>query len=128
MWSFSVCFGCGGRIEVQFKYSGHGTIIDQETVISSVAGTIERVNKLVGVRAIRTKMTPKWDALLSGGENFTDGAMSLHPRSLTYGKVPPVLHSGVEGSHCYPASKRSTRLCIPHSYQMYKVSTRYPTM
>jgi hypothetical protein len=35
--------------------SGHGTYVDKEDVIASVVGTVERVNKLVTVRAIRTR-------------------------------------------------------------------------
>lgn len=35
--------------------SGHGTYVDNEEVIASVAGTVERVNKLVTVRAIRSR-------------------------------------------------------------------------
>ncbi|TFK39453.1 hypothetical protein BDQ12DRAFT_603522 [Crucibulum laeve] len=138
---------------------GHGTYVDNEEVIASVAGTIERVNKLVTVRAIRTRYNPevgdlvvgritevvqprRWkvdansrqDAVLMlssvnlpGGVQrrklesdelqmrnffeegdllvaevqafFSDGAMSLHTRSLKYGKlrngqlvaVPPIL-------------------------------------
>ncbi|KAF8998511.1 hypothetical protein BDQ17DRAFT_1328744 [Cyathus striatus] len=143
---------------VAFEISGHGTYVDNEEVISSVAGTIERVNKLVTVRAIRTRYNPevgdlvvgritevqpkRWkvdansrqDAVLMlssvnlpGGIQrrklesdelqmrnffeegdllvaevqafFADGAMSLHTRSLRYGKlrngqivaVPPIL-------------------------------------
>ena len=37
------------------KLSGHGTYVDNEEVISSVAGTIERVNKLITVRPVRTR-------------------------------------------------------------------------
>ncbi|KAG6845022.1 hypothetical protein H0H87_001543 [Tephrocybe sp. NHM501043] len=137
---------------------GHGTYVDNEEVIASVAGTIERVNKLVTVRATRTRYNPevgdlvvgritevqprRWkvdansrqDAVLMlssvnlpGGVQrrklesdelqmrsffeegdllvaevqafFSDGAMSLHTRSLKYGKlrngqlvtVPPIL-------------------------------------
>ncbi|KAJ7167366.1 hypothetical protein C8R43DRAFT_917614 [Mycena crocata] len=125
---------------------GHGTYVENEEVVASVAGTIERVNKLVTVRAIRTKYNPevgdlvvgritevqprRWkvdansrqDAVLMlssvnlpGGVQrrklesdelqmrnffeegdllvaevqafFADGAMSLHTRSLKYGKV-----------------------------------------
>ncbi|KAG6841458.1 hypothetical protein C0991_010883 [Blastosporella zonata] len=125
---------------------GHGTYIDNEEVIASVAGTIERVNKLVTVRATRTRYNPevgdlvvgritevqprRWkvdansrqDAVLMlssvnlpGGVQrrklesdelqmrtffeegdllvaevqafFSDGAMSLHTRSLKYGKL-----------------------------------------
>ena len=35
--------------------SGHGTYLDQTDVVASVAGTVERVNKLVSVRALRTR-------------------------------------------------------------------------
>jgi exosome complex component RRP4 len=34
---------------------GHGTYVDSDEVVASVAGTIERVNKLVTVRAMRTR-------------------------------------------------------------------------
>ena len=54
------------RVEVQSKRSGHGTFVDQDTVISSVAGTIERVNKLVSVRAIRTRYNPEVGDLIVG--------------------------------------------------------------
>jgi exosome complex RNA-binding protein Rrp4 len=40
--------------------------VDQEQVISSVAGTIERVNKLVTVRAIRTRYNPEVGDLVVG--------------------------------------------------------------
>jgi exosome complex RNA-binding protein Rrp4 len=36
-------------------YRGHGTYVDGDEVVASVAGTIERVNKLVTVRALRTR-------------------------------------------------------------------------
>ena len=39
--------------------SGHGTYVDGEEVIASVAGTVERVNKLVTVRAIRSRSVNK---------------------------------------------------------------------
>ncbi|KAH8104062.1 exosome complex exonuclease rrp4 [Cristinia sonorae] len=137
---------------------GHGTFVENEEVIASVTGTIERVNKLISVRAIRTRYNAevgdlvvgritevqprRWkvdansrqDAVLMlssvnlpGGVQrrkvesdelqmrtffeegdllvaevqafFADGAMSLHTRSLKYGKlrngqlvsIPPVL-------------------------------------
>jgi len=125
---------------------GHGTYVDSEEVVASVAGTVERVNKLVTVRAIRSRYNPevgdlvvgritevqprRWkvdtnsrqDAVLMlssvnlpGGVQrrklesdelqmrgffeegdllvaevqafFSDGVMSLHTRSLKYGKV-----------------------------------------
>ena len=34
---------------------GHGTYVENEKVIASVAGTMERVNKLVSVRPLRSK-------------------------------------------------------------------------
>ncbi|KDR68019.1 hypothetical protein GALMADRAFT_257580 [Galerina marginata CBS 339.88] len=130
----------------QLYMRGHGTYVDNEEVIASVAGTIERVNKLVTVRAIRSRYNPevgdlvvgritevqprRWkvdahsrqDAVLMlssvnlpGGVQrrklesdelqmrgffeegdllvaevqafFSDGAMSLHTRSLKYGKL-----------------------------------------
>ncbi|KAA1468912.1 hypothetical protein DENSPDRAFT_772098 [Dentipellis sp. KUC8613] len=146
---------------------GHGTYVENEEVISSVAGLIERVNKLVTVRALRTRYNPevgdlvvgritevqprRWkvdansrqDAVLMlssvnlpGGVQrrklesdelqmrnffeegdllvaevqafFADGAMSLHTRSLKYGKlrngqlvtVPPILVRRLK-SHFY---------------------------
>ncbi len=39
----------------QFMISGHGTYVENDEVISSVAGTVERVNKLITVRAARTR-------------------------------------------------------------------------
>jgi len=137
---------------------GHGTYVDAEEVVASVAGTVERVNKLVTVRPVRTRYNPevgdlvvgritevqprRWkvdansrqDAILMlssvnlpGGVQrrklesdelqmrtffeegdllvaevqafFSDGAVSLHTRSLKYGKlrngqlvtIPPIL-------------------------------------
>ncbi|KAI0030071.1 hypothetical protein K488DRAFT_79819 [Vararia minispora EC-137] len=137
---------------------GHGTYVDREDVVASVAGTVERVNKLITVRPLRARYSPevgdlvvgritevqpkRWkvdaggrqDAVLMlssvnlpGGVQrrkleadelqmraffeegdllvaevqafFSDGAMSLHTRSLRYGKlrngmlvcVPPAL-------------------------------------
>ncbi|EIW70870.1 hypothetical protein TREMEDRAFT_28582 [Tremella mesenterica DSM 1558] len=125
---------------------GHGTYVEDDQVVSSIAGTIERVNKLVSVRALKSRYTPevgdlvvgrivevgslRWkvdaharqDAILMlssvnlpGGVQrrkiesdalkmreflaegdllvaevqafFQDGAMSLHTRSLRYGKL-----------------------------------------
>ncbi|AAW40686.1 hypothetical protein CNBA0770 [Cryptococcus deneoformans B-3501A] len=146
---------------------GHGTYVEESNVVSSVAGTIERVNKLISVRPLRSRYTPevgdlvigrivevgaqRWrvdangrqDAVLMlssvnlpGGVQrrkiesdalkmreflaegdllvaevqafFGDGAMSLHTRSLKYGKlrngflltVPPQLIRRLK-SHFY---------------------------
>ncbi|KAF9265421.1 exosome complex exonuclease rrp4 [Marasmius fiardii PR-910] len=125
---------------------GHGTYVDNDEVIASVAGVVERVNKLITVRPVRTRYNPevgdlvvgritevqarRWkveansrqDAVLMlssvnlpGGVQrrklesdelqmrlffeegdllvaevqafFGDGTMSLHTRSLSYGKL-----------------------------------------
>ncbi|KAF8705468.1 Exosome complex exonuclease RRP4 N-terminal region, partial [Rhizoctonia solani] len=118
---------------------GHGTFVEDEQVIASVAGTIERVNKLVSVKPVKSRYTPevgdlvqnkRWkvdvnsrqDGLLMlssvnlpGGVQrrklesdelqmrtffeesdllvaevqslFSDGSISLHTRSLRYGKL-----------------------------------------
>ncbi|WWC61648.1 uncharacterized protein I303_104232 [Kwoniella dejecticola CBS 10117] len=125
---------------------GHGTYVEEVNVVSSVTGTIERVNKLISVKPVRSKYVPevgdlvigrivevgpqRWrvdangrqDAVLMlssvnlpGGVQrrkiesdalkmreflaegdllvaevqafFGDGAMSLHTRSLKYGKL-----------------------------------------
>ncbi|WVQ99203.1 hypothetical protein IAU59_006335 [Kwoniella sp. CBS 9459] len=125
---------------------GHGTYVEETSVVSSVTGTIERVNKLISVKPVRSKYVPevgdlvigrivevgpqRWrvdangrqDAVLMlssvnlpGGVQrrkiesdalkmreflaegdllvaevqafFGDGAMSLHTRSLKYGKL-----------------------------------------
>jgi exosome complex component RRP4 len=146
---------------------GHGTYVDSDEVVASVAGIIERVNKLVTVRALRTRYNPevgdlvigritevqprRWkvdanarqDAVLMlssvnlpGGVQrrklesdelqmrsffeegdllvaevqafFADGAMSLHTRSLKYGKlrngqlvsVPPILIRRLKSHFC----------------------------
>jgi exosome complex component RRP4 len=34
---------------------GHGTYVESEQVVSSVTGTIERVNKLISVRALKSR-------------------------------------------------------------------------
>ena len=36
-------------------YRGHGTYVVDDQVLASVAGTLERVNKLVSVKPLRTK-------------------------------------------------------------------------
>ncbi|KIY64413.1 hypothetical protein CYLTODRAFT_380968 [Cylindrobasidium torrendii FP15055 ss-10] len=139
---------CPGEVltSAQDFMRGHGTYVDDENVVASVAGTMERVNKLVTVKAVRTRynaqvgdlvvgriseVQPKrWkvdanarqDAVLMlssvnlpGGVQrrklesdelqmrsffeegdllvaevqafFGDGSMSLHTRSLSYGKL-----------------------------------------
>lgn len=45
---------------------GHGTYIEAEDVLSTVAGTIERVNKLVSVRAARQRYNPEKGDLVVG--------------------------------------------------------------
>lgn len=41
------------RIKLFFR--GHGTYVEESNVVSSVAGTIERVNKLISVRPLRSR-------------------------------------------------------------------------
>lgn len=44
--------------QYKHKNRGHGTYTDGEgTVISSVAGAVERVNKLLSVRPLKTRYT-----------------------------------------------------------------------
>ncbi|KAM7368972.1 hypothetical protein PAMP_013272 [Pampus punctatissimus] len=103
---------------------GHGTYVDEEKLTASVAGEVQRVDKLICVRPLKTRFNgevgdvvvgritevqqKRWKVetnsrldsvlLLSsvnlpGGELaevqsvFSDGALSLHTRSLKYGKV-----------------------------------------
>uniref|UniRef100_A0A8D0EXP7 Exosome component 2 n=1 Tax=Strix occidentalis caurina TaxID=311401 RepID=A0A8D0EXP7_STROC len=133
-------------MRIIFRPRGHGTYVEEEKLIASVAGAVERVNKLVCVRALKTRYNgevgdivvgritevqqKRWKVetnsrldsvlLLSsmnlpGGELrrrsaedelamrdylqegdlisaevqsvFSDGAVSLHTRSLKYGKL-----------------------------------------
>jgi exosome complex component RRP4 len=51
------------RLDVQYRLHfdliylcrGHGTYVHDQEVIASVAGTVERVNKLITVRAVHTR-------------------------------------------------------------------------
>lgn len=36
-------------------HRGHGTYVEEEKLIASVAGAVERVNKLVCVKALKTR-------------------------------------------------------------------------
>lgn len=62
--------GCGEAVSSPVRFSldlsnahrslgrhsrGHGTYVQDDEVLASVAGTLERVNKLVSVRPLRTK-------------------------------------------------------------------------
>lgn len=38
-----------------FRHRGHGTYTQDDKVYASVAGTLERVNKLISVRPLRTR-------------------------------------------------------------------------
>uniref|UniRef100_A0A4W5K462 Exosome component 2 n=1 Tax=Hucho hucho TaxID=62062 RepID=A0A4W5K462_9TELE len=116
---------------------GHGTYMDEEKLTASVAGEVERVNKLICVRPLKTRFNgevgdvvvgritevqqKRWKVetnsrldsvlllssvnlpggeLVSGMDSiylgirkcevqsvFSDGALSLHTRSLKYGKL-----------------------------------------
>jgi exosome complex component RRP4 len=45
---------------------GHGTYVESEQVISSVTGTIERVNKLISVRPLKSRYNPEVGDLVIG--------------------------------------------------------------
>jgi len=45
---------------------GHGTYVDDDEVIASVAGTVERVNKLITVRPLQTRYNPEVGDLVVG--------------------------------------------------------------
>ncbi|XP_007453192.1 PREDICTED: exosome complex component RRP4 isoform X3 [Lipotes vexillifer] len=95
---------------------GHGTYMGEEKLIASVAGSVERVNKLVCVKALKTRYNGEVGDIVVGriterrrsAEDelamrgflqegdlisaevqavFSDGAVSLHTRSLKYGKL-----------------------------------------
>uniref|UniRef100_H0V6K3 Exosome component 2 n=1 Tax=Cavia porcellus TaxID=10141 RepID=H0V6K3_CAVPO len=95
---------------------GHGTYMGEEKLIASVAGSVERVNKLICVKALKTRYNGEVGDIVVGriterrrsAEDelamrgflqegdlisaevqavFSDGAVSLHTRSLRYGKL-----------------------------------------
>ncbi|XP_020835365.1 exosome complex component RRP4-like isoform X3 [Phascolarctos cinereus] len=96
---------------------GCGTYMGDEKVIASVTGFVERVNKLICVKAVKTRYNGEvadivvgritelrrrssedelarrnflWEGDLMTAEVrevFSDGAVSLHTRSLKYGKL-----------------------------------------
>ncbi|XP_069774861.1 exosome complex component RRP4 isoform X2 [Narcine bancroftii] len=95
---------------------GHGTYIEDEKLIASVAGAVERVNKLICVKPLRTRYNGEVGDVVVGRITerrrsakdelmmrdylqegdlisaevqavFADGALSLHTRSLKYGKL-----------------------------------------
>ncbi|XP_030625093.1 exosome complex component RRP4 isoform X3 [Chanos chanos] len=95
---------------------GHGTYMDEEKLTASVAGEVERVNKLICVRPLKTRFNGEVGDVVVGriterrrsAEDelsmrdylqegdlisaevqsvFADGALSLHTRSLKYGKL-----------------------------------------
>ncbi|PJF17809.1 Exosome complex component RRP4, partial [Paramicrosporidium saccamoebae] len=89
-------------------YRGHGTYCISETLVSSVAGSVERVNKLVSVKALRSRFMAEIGDVVVGriierrksesdelqmrtfyseGEIIVDGAFGIHTRNLKYGKL-----------------------------------------
>ncbi|XP_040860434.1 exosome complex component RRP4 isoform X3 [Ochotona curzoniae] len=95
---------------------GHGTYMGEEKLVASVAGAVERVNKLICVKALKTRYNGEVGDIVVGriterrrsAEDelamrgflqegdlisaevqavFSDGAVSLHTRSLKYGKL-----------------------------------------
>ena len=63
---------------------GHDTYREQDILFASVAGGVERVNKL-------SVMLEEGDLISADVQNiFNDGSLSLHTRSLKYGKLDQV--------------------------------------
>ena len=63
---------------------GHDTYREQDILLASVAGVVERVNKL-------SVMLEEGDLISADVQNiFNDGSLSLHTRSLKYGKLGQV--------------------------------------
>ena len=63
---------------------GHDTYREQDILFASVAGGVERVNKL-------SVMLEEGDLISADVQNiFNDGSLSLHTRSLKYGKLGQV--------------------------------------
>ena len=64
---------------------GHDTYREQDILFANVAGVVERVNKLISV------MLEEGDRISADVQNiFNDGSLSLHTRSLKYGKLGQV--------------------------------------
>ncbi|XP_070780911.1 exosome complex component RRP4 isoform X3 [Enoplosus armatus] len=95
---------------------GHGTYVDEDKLTASVAGEVQRVDKLICVRPLKTRFNGEVGDVVVGriterrrsAEDeltmreylqegdlisaevqsvFSDGALSLHTRSLKYGKL-----------------------------------------
>ena len=63
---------------------GHDTYREQDILFASVAGVVERVNKL-------SVMLEEGGLISADVQNiFNDGSLSLHTRSLKYGKLGQV--------------------------------------
>lgn len=73
--------------------SGHGTYVENEEVVASVAGTIERVNKLVTVRAIRTKYVL---AYIDSPTSQTNARYNPEVGDLVVGRITEVRLAGRE--------------------------------
>ena len=56
-WMRCDCFAsCASRIMLIYEFGrGHGTYVEEAAIVASVSGLVERVNKLVSVRALRSK-------------------------------------------------------------------------
>ena len=106
---------------------GHGTYVDDGNVVSSVAGTIQRVNKLVSVKPIRARYTPQVGDLVIGrivevgssrwkvdGNARQDAVLMLSSVNLPGGvqvrwqRVPLHGHAMVKGTH--PSEGRLNRM------------------
>lgn len=61
---------------------GHGTYVQDDKVISSVTGRVERVNKLVSVRPLRSRFVPEVGDLVVGRITEVSGLILLSRESL----------------------------------------------
>lgn len=43
------------NISIKFYCRGHGTFVEEDKLIASVSGVVEKVNKLISVRPIRAR-------------------------------------------------------------------------
>lgn len=83
--------------------SGHGTYVENETVLANVAGTIERVNKLVSVRPLRSKYVTDICPLLEPGLNPYVSVDRYRPEvgDLVVGRITEVSKRLVSGTSTY---------------------------
>jgi hypothetical protein len=75
-----------GRLRAQslMPFRGHGTYVENDQVISSVTGTIERVNKLISVKPLKSR----WVGFCVSTVSLLDDLVVI---MVYYQKYPPPL-------------------------------------